>query len=151
MLSWFKKKQFLTSGENDRVVESIRAFEKKTSGEIRVFMESRNPLVNTIERAQAVFGELQMHQTKDRNGVLLYLAVKDREVALLGDVGIHEKVGTAFWEQQVAEMIQLFKQNNLTEGMVKCIEQVGIVLIEKFPYDGSTDQNELSDEIVFGK
>ena len=151
MLSWFKKKQFLTSDENLRVVESIRAFEKKTSGEIRVFIESRNPLVNTIERAQAVFGELQMHQTKERNGVLLYLAVKDREVALLGDVGIHQKVGTAFWEKQVAEMIQLFKQNNLTEGMVKCIEQVGIVLIEKFPYDGSTDQNELSDDIVFGK
>jgi uncharacterized membrane protein len=151
MLSWFKKKQFLTSGENDRVVESIRAFEKKTSGEIRVFIESRNPLVNTIERAQAVFGELQMHQTKERNGVLLYLAVKDREVALLGDVGIHQKVGTAFWEKQVAEMIQLFKQNNLTEGMVKCIEHVGQVLVEKFPHDGTTDQNELSDEIVFGK
>ena len=151
MLSWFKKKQFLTSGENDRVVESIRAFEKKTSGEIRVFIESRNPLVNTIERAQAVFGELQMHQTKERNGVLLYLAVKDREVALLGDVGIHQKVGTAFWEKQVAEMIQLFKQNNLTEGMVKCIEHVGQVLVEKFPYDGTMDQNELSDEIVFGK
>jgi uncharacterized membrane protein len=151
MISWFKKKQFLTPDDNHRVAEAIRAFEKKTSGEIRVFMESRNPLVNTIERAQVVFGELQMHQTKDRNGVLLYLAVKDREVALLGDEGIHQKVGSAFWEKQVAEMIQLFKQNNLTEGMVKCIEHVGLVLVEKFPHDGTTDQNELSDDIVFGK
>ena len=151
MIPWFKKKQLLTVDENRLVMEAIKSFEKKTSGEIRVFMESRNPLVNTIERAQVVFGELQMHQTKDRNGVLLYLAVKDREVALLGDEGIHQKVGTAFWEKQVAEMIQLFKQNNLTEGIVKCIEQVGQVLVEKFPYDGTTDSNELSDEIVFGK
>jgi uncharacterized membrane protein len=133
------------------VVEAIKSFEKKTSGEIRVYIESRNPLVNTIERAQEIFRELQMHQTKDRNGVLLYLAVKDREVALLGDEGIHQKVGTAFWEKQVAEMIQLFKQNNLTEGMVKCIEQVGQVLVEKFPFDSTSDQNELSDDIVFGK
>lgn len=151
MMSLFKKKQILTPEQNKLIVNAIQSCETKTSGEIRVFIESRNPLVNTIERAQAVFGELQMHQTKDRNGVLLYLAVKDREVALLGDEGIHQKVGTAFWEKQVAEMIQLFKQNNLTEGMVKCIEQVGQVLVEKFPYDSTSDQNELSDDIVFGK
>jgi len=151
MITWFKKKDLLTAEENRLVVEAIKSFEKKTSGEIRVYIESRNPLVNTFERAQEIFRELQMHQTKDRNGVLLYLAVKDREVALLGDEGIHQKVGTAFWEKQVAEMIQLFKQNNLTEGMVKCIEQVGQVLVEKFPYDSTSDQNELSDDIVFGK
>lgn len=151
MMSLFKKKQILTPEQNKLIVNAIQSCETKTSGEIRVYIESRNPLVNTLERAQVVFAELKMHQTKDRNGVLLYLAVKDKEVALLGDEGIHQKVGTAFWEHQVAEMINLFKQNNLTDGIVKCIAQVGEVLIEKFPYDGATDLNELSDEIVFGK
>ena len=151
MMSLFKKKQLVTPEQNQLIVKAIQSSEKKTSGEIRIYIESRNPLVSTLERAQIIFDKLQMQNTKQRNGVLLYLAVKDKEVALLGDEGIHKQVGTAFWEKQVAEMINLFKQNNLTEGIVKCIEEVGNVLIAEFPYDGNTDTNELSDEIVFGK
>lgn len=151
MLGLFKKKSLLPLADNKRIVEAIKATERLTSGEIRVYIESRNPLVNTLERASELFFKMQMQNTIQRNGVLLYLAVKDKEVALFGDEGIHQKVGTAFWNQQVSQMIQLFKNNQLADGIVKCISEVGNVLIEKFPYDASVDKNELSDEIVFGK
>ena len=151
MLGLFKKKSLLPSADNKRIVEAIKATELLTSGEIRVYIESKNPLVNTLERASELFFKMQMQNTIQRNGVLLYLAVKDKEVALFGDEGIHQKVGTAFWNQQVNQMIQLFKNNQLADGIVKCISEVGHVLTEKFPYDASIDKNELSDEILFGK
>jgi uncharacterized membrane protein len=151
MLGLFKKKSLLPSADNNRIVEAIKATELLTSGEIRVFIESRNPMVNTLERASELFFKMQMQNTIKRNGVLLYLAVKDKEVALFGDEGIHQKVGSEFWNQQVSQMIQLFKNNQLADGIVKCISEVGNVLIEKFPYDAAVDKNELSDEIVFGK
>lgn len=151
MLCLFKKKSLLSSQDNKRIVDAIKATEQLTSGEIRVYIESRNPLVNTLERASELFFKMQMQNTQQRNGVLLYLALKDKEVALFGDEGIHQKVGSEFWNAQVAQMIQLFKNNQFTDGVVKCIEEVGHVLNEKFPYNADIDKNELPDEIIFGK
>lgn len=150
MFSIFKKKRFLSDAENKRIVEALKSTELLTSGEIRIFIESRNPLVSTMERAMSVFFELQMEKTQQRNAVLLYIAVKDKEVALFGDEGIHQQVGLVFWNQQVQQMIELFKENNLTDGIVKCLVEVGQVLVEKFPYKEGLDKNELPDEIVFG-
>ncbi len=151
MLGLFKKKPLLSQAENKRIVESIKATEQLTSGEIRVYVESRNPLMSTIERAQHIFLQMNMHETRQRNGVLIYVAIKDREVAVVGDIGIHEQVGEEFWNHQVQQMLRFFKENHIADGIIKCIAEIGNVLIEKFPYDAATDKNELPDEIVFGK
>jgi uncharacterized membrane protein len=151
MLGLFSRKSLLSTEDNKRVVEAIRSTEQLTSGEIRVYLESRNPLVSTIERAQEIFLQLNMQATRQRNGVLLYIAVKDHEVALIGDEGIHQLVGSEFWNTQVQQMIVFFKENHLADGIVKCVAEVGNVLIEKFPFDAQTDKNELPDEVVFGK
>ena len=82
---------------------------------------------------------------------MLYLAIKDKEVALFGDEGIHQQVGTEFWNRQVSQLVELFKMNNVADGIIKCINEVGNVLVEKFPYNETDDKNELSDDIVFGK
>ncbi len=151
MFGLLKKKSIFSEEENNRIVKAIQSSELRTSGEIRIYIESRNPLMSTIDRAKAIFQQLQMHETQQRNAVLLYLATKDREVAIFGDDGIHQQVGSAFWTKQVEQMIGLFKENNLVDGIVKCVEEVSQVLIEKFPHQGQADQNELPDEIVFGK
>ncbi len=151
MFGLFKKKPLFSDAENTRIVEAIKSSEQLTSGEIRIYIESKNPLVSTIDRASEIFFNLKMQETQQRNAVLLYLAYKDKEVAIFGDEGIHQQVGSAFWNDQVKQMVTLFKENNLTEGIVKCITEVGNVLIEKFPYKGNMDKNELPDEIVFGK
>ena len=151
MFGLFKKKPLFSDAENARIVEAIKSSEQLTSGEIRIYIESKNPLVSTIERASEIFFNLKMQETAQRNAVLLYLAYKDKEVAIFGDEGIHQQVGTEFWNNQVKQMVLLFKENNLSEGIVKCITEVGHVLIEKFPHQGIMDKNELPDEIVFGK
>ena len=151
MFSFFNKKNFFTREENDRIVSAIREAEKRTSGEVRIFIETKNPLVDPLERAALIFSKLKMEETDHRNAVLLYIATKHRELALYGDKGIHEKVGTDYWQNEVKMMLKHFSENHLVEGIVKCLKDVGETLAEKFPYIPTEDKNELPDEIIFGK
>ena len=89
-----------------------------------------------------------MHKTDERNGILFYIALHDHKFAVIGDAGIHAKVGDAFWEDVKNEMIPLFKEGKLAEGLIKGIGKAGKELKSFFPYQ-SNDKNELSDEISF--
>ena len=146
-----KKKSIFTEEETRRIVSAIRTSELKTSGEIRVFIEARNPYVSPMDRAVEVFANLKMEQTEHRNGVLLYIAHKHHEVALFADAGIYEKAGKDFWDAEVVKMIANFRENHLPEGIIHCLLDVGNVLAAAFPYSPSEDKNELPDDIVFGK
>lgn len=145
-----KSKPVFTPAEAEQIVKAIREAEKATSGEVRVFIEKKNPLVSPLERAAEVFYDLKMQETDHRNGVLLYLATDHHEVALYGDEGIHRALGSEWWEKEVREMLQYFKQQDLASGIIQCISHAGRALQEKFPYEAGTDRNELPDEIVFG-
>jgi len=147
----FKKKDFFSAAEQEQIVEAIRIAEKETSGEVRVYVESKNPFVDPVDRAAQVFYKLKMYDTEHRNAVLLYIATKHKELALFGDEGIFEKTGADYWNSAVKSMLAQFTRDNISGGIEQCILQVGRTLKEKFPYDPSTDKNELPDEIVFGK
>ncbi len=147
----FRKKDFFSAGEKEQIVQAIRIAEKQTSGEIRVYVESKNPFVDAIDRAGQIFQKLKMENTEHRNAVLLYIAIKHKELALFGDEGIHTKVGTGYWGNAVSNMIATFSKDNITDGIVQCIGHIGDTLKEQFPYTANTDKNELPDEIVFGK
>ncbi len=145
-----KQKDWFTPTEHAAIVNAIRASEKRTSGEIRVFIESRCSYVDPVDRAVEVFFGLKMEKTEDRNGVLLYIAMKDHQLAVFGDRGIHEKVGTAFWNSEVTQMLSSFGKQNYAEGIVKIITDIGDALVAHFPYENE-DRNELPDDIVFGR
>ena len=151
IFSIFKKKvEFFSSEDQSRILETIRKAEKRTSGEIRMFIELKNPLVDPLERAALIFSKLKMEETDHRNAVLLYIATKHKELALYGDKGIHEQVGSEYWKNEVKMMLQHFSENHLVDGIVKCITDIGETLTEKFPYIPTEDKNELPDDIVFG-
>ena len=147
----FKKKPVFTVEENERIVSAIREAEKRTSGEIRIYLEPKNPLVDILERAAFLFFKLKMDQTDQRNAVLLYIAFEHKELALFGDTGIHEKVGNEYWANEVMKMINAFNRDNIAEGIRQCVLNIGEALAMHFPYDRNTDKNELPDDIVFGK
>jgi len=92
-----------------------------------------------------------MDKTEQRNAVLIYVALKDRQLAVFGDEGIHQKVGEEYWNKVVGEMLRSFNSNNYGEGISNCAIQIGDALKENFPFDKETDKNELPDEIVFGR
>jgi uncharacterized membrane protein len=146
-----KKKKFFTAEENQRIVEAIQQAEKNTSGEVRVFVESKCSYMDAIDRATEVFFKLQMQNTAERNAVLVYIAIKDRQLAIFGDEGIHKKVGNEYWSRLVKHMISHFSKNNFAEGIRQSIVEIGQDLQKHFPHHKYTDKNELPDDIVFGK
>lgn len=151
LFPWQKQAEFFSSDEMERILDAIRAAEKRTSGEVRVFVESRCRFVDAIDRAAEIFFQLKMDETEQRNGTLLYVAVRDHQVAVFGDEGIHKKVGPQYWEAEVNKMLNQFRNQHLADGMVECINDIGEALYQHFPFNRDTDKNELPDEIVFGR
>lgn len=138
-----------SSSDKLRIVGAIQEAEKQTSGEIQVHIE-RHCSIDVMDRAAEVFETLKMHMTKERNGVLFYLAVEDHQFAVLGDSGINQVVPENFWEKIKDEMVSLFKQKAFTDGLIKGISLCGKELKTHFPFDQKGDMNELPDEISFG-
>ena len=152
MFSLFRKrKPFFTEPERNQIVESVRQAELRTSGEVRVFVESFCPYVDAVDRAGEIFFRLEMDETAQHNAVLVYVALKDRQLAVFGDAGIHERVGTEYWNSEVGMMISKFNSENYADGISQCVLDIGQALQHHFPYDKATDKNELPDDIVFGK
>lgn len=147
----FKKKEFFTEEEKQTIVEAVHRAELRTSGEIRVFVEHRCRYVNAIDRAIEIFENLKMNKTQLRNAVLVYVALKDRQLAIFGDEGIHQKVGNEYWANEVVKMIHAFNRDNIATGIAQCVANIGETLCTHFPYDKNTDKNELPDDIVFGR
>ena len=142
----------LSASDKQLLVQAIQAAEKTTSGEIRVFIESHLPKkMDALQRATEIFFKNNMNETKDRNGVLVYVALEDKKLAIYGDQAIYEKLGVEFWYSQVQEMTSHFKNANYVQGMVQVIGALGEALTENFPFDRVLDTNELSDEIMIGK
>jgi uncharacterized membrane protein len=133
-----------------RIVETIRLVEKRTSGEVRIYVESRCRMVDAIDRAAELFYGLKMDKTDDRNGVLVYIAINDHQLALFADDGIYKRMGADFWNNEVRKMISSFKADDITGGLINIVNDVGEALRFHFPYDNDTDKNELPDDIVFG-
>jgi uncharacterized membrane protein len=148
---WQKTEEFFTEVDKQRVLEAIRLAEMQTSGEIRLFVESKCRYMDAVDRAAEIFLQLKMTETALRNATLVYVAVKDHQAAVFGDQGIHEKVGTTFWEEEVNKMLLHFKKEHLADGLIEVINDIGVALKTHFPYNSGTDKNELPDEIVFGK
>jgi uncharacterized membrane protein len=147
----FKKREFFSSEDKEQIVEAIRMAEKETSGEIRIYVESKNPFVDAIDRAAEIFFKLKMQDTDNRNAVLLYIAMDHKELALFADEGIYQKAGAEYWNAAVKNMLAQFTKDNISNGIEQCIHQICQTLKEKFPYNPKEDKNELPDEIVFGK
>ena len=136
-----------TGIEEELIVAAIRYAEHKTSGELRVHIEA-DCKADPYERAVAVFGELKMHETAARNGVLIYIASGDKKYAIVGDSGIHEKLGDHYWQDIKDTMLASFVKGYIAAGLVQAIIDIGHQLSAHFP-SLDDDKDELSNEISF--
>lgn len=142
-------KGLFSKEEQQAIVEAIKEAELNTSGEIRVHIESHCK-IDSCDRAAYIFNYLGMCKTKERNGVLFYLAVKSRKFAVIGDSGIDAKVPDGFWDSVKASLASDFAKGDFAGGLIRGIRMAGESLKKYFPYS-SDDVNEQPDEISFGK
>lgn len=140
-------KNFFSLTDKEHIVAAIREAEKATSGEIRVHLENYCR-EDVLDRAAFLFDQLKINQTELRNGVLFYVAVKDRKFAIIGDAGINAVVEEHFWEDIKLLMGEHFKLGEFVIGLQKGIQKAGTKLKKHFPVN-QEDVNELSDEISF--
>lgn len=140
--------KFLDRDQEETLVSAIQEAEKQTSGEIRLHIEKTCSEEDPLNRAQEVFASLEMHETEQNNGILIYVSWKDHKIAIWGGQGIHEKVGQDFWNDELNLLIEYFKKEEYVEGLRTVILQIGDKLKEFYPYQ-SDDRNELSDDISY--
>ena len=135
----------LAAADRKRVMAAIHAAEQMTSGEIRVHVQPRCG-EDPVQDATRVFERLGMTRTAARNGVLIFLAVRDRRFAVIGDTGIHTAVGEAFWRTTAAAMTSHFTRSELAAGLEAGVLAVGEALKHHFPHQRN-DVNELPNTI----
>jgi uncharacterized membrane protein len=140
-----KTEEFLTKAEEKEIISAIRIAETNTSGEIRIHIEASSEKAH-YDRALEVFQLLEMHNTKDANGVLIYVAVKDHKFVICGDKGIHDVVPENFWDATKDVIQNQFKKGNFKQGIVDGILKAGAELQSHFPWQ-TDDENELPNEI----
>jgi uncharacterized membrane protein len=132
----------------DRVNQAIKDAERRTSGEVRVCLARF--FWGSVERAaDRAFTRLGMDRTAQRNGILFFVVPARRRFVVLGDEGIHAKVGPEFWRGVAAAVSERFRRRDFTAGLVIGIETVGRELAAHFPFDPATDRNELPDDVDF--
>ncbi len=144
-----KIEDFLTPEQEKLIADSIELAETGTTGEIRVHIERRCK-EDPLHRAISLFGELRMHETQYKNGVLIYISISDHKLAIYGDEGIHSIVGNEFWDADVKILIDHFKSGKFAQGIIEVVSRVGEKLAEHFPATGETNPDELDNTVSFG-
>jgi len=143
------RKKLIRIIDHEKIKEAIQKAEHRTSGEIRV---SVAPFFwgNVHKVAEKAFVRLGMTRTKDHNAVLFFVVPARRKFVVLGDSGIHARVGQEFWHRVVAVVSERFRRGDFTGGLIRGIEEVGEQLSTHFPYDVAADVDELPDDVDFG-
>lgn len=142
-------KMFFTEDEQKKIVEAIKDAERNTSGEIKVHIDNTSQWEDVVTKASKVFDKLELEKTKQRNGVLIYIAKEDRQFAIWADKGINNVVPEGYWESTIDLMRSYMKVGQYAEGVIKAINMIGVKLKKYFPLE-KDDKNELSNDISFG-
>lgn len=143
-----RAQEFLNQLQHEEIVGAIRQAEAKTSGEIRVLI-SHKQLTDPIAAAEAEFARLGMTKTKEKNGVLIFVAPRSRNLAIVGDQGVHNHCGDTFWREVRDEMTTHFRKSEFTQAILHGIRKAGDLLAQHFPRRPE-DKNELPDEVERG-
>ena len=131
------------------IEQAIADLEKKTSAELRVYVERKKADAgrSALQQATFLFQQLEMEKTALRNGVLIYLALQSKQCAIVGDQGIDQYVEADFWQRACDLIVEQAKQKQYTQGIVNAIAMIGERLAQYFPYQ-EDDKNELPNEVV---
>ena len=142
-----KKNKFLSSKDEKKIIKAIQKAEKNTSGEIRIHIEFESS-TNHFDKALEVFEQLEMHKTKDRNGVLFHVSPTDHSFTIIGDEGINNATPDDFWDEIKNDVLKHFKKEHYVKGLCEGIKKTGKALKKYFPHQ-KDDTNELPDEISY--
>ena len=139
---------FFTEDEKEVIVSAIRKTELHTTGEIRVHI-TNNSNKDVFKDALRIFEKLNMHKTPFRNGVLIFIAVKDRKFSVIGDEGIYDKLDKDYWNFISSILARNFSEKKHVNGLIEAIENIGNTLAKHYPNLDDIQTNNLPDDLSF--
>ena len=145
---WQWVKRVLTPQEEARLVEAIRRAEQGNRGEVLVHVERRCVGGNALARAMALFEKL-VRQTAADTGVILYVAVEERKVAVFAGRGVRGAAMPGFWESVVEAVTEGLERGELVSGLEVAVERMGGLLRTVIPGEDVAG-NELPDRVSQG-
>lgn len=146
-MAYAEHEQPFTPEQEERIEAAISNAERMTSGEIRIHVEKTCP-DDALSRARHVFDALEMYNTQDRNGVLLYIALEDHKLAIYGDEDIHSTMGVNYWAGVIELIVSHFLKKDIAGGIEAGIMELGRILKKYYPYQ-TDDTNELDNAISY--
>lgn len=114
---------------------------------LRLIVPRRIQHQATHRRAQRLFLECGVVETRDRSGVLIVLSELEHRVEIMGDRGIHEQLGAAAWQALVEHLVGSIRRGRVVDGLRSVIEKLGQELSAKFP-PRPDDTNELANHVI---
>ena len=148
-------RRLFAAGDLEAIGAAVAVAERETSAEIRVHLDRQLarhtdvPSGDALARARQVFVRLRMHETDEHNGVLIYLAVEDRKLAIVGDDAVHACVGEQYWASVRDAMVERLRRGEAREAILHAVGDVGAILRKFFPPRPGR-HNQLSDEVSLG-
>lgn len=133
---------------------AVHAGEQRHRGEVRVAIEASMPLghawsgVTPRERARVLFGALEVWNTEDHSGVLLYINLADHAVELLADRGIDARVRPEAWCDICDTLAHGLKKDLSVRPVLEAVARIHALLIEHYPAGDGHNPNELDDRPI---
>lgn len=140
-------KKLLTLADDVRVVEAIGRAEQGSRGEVRVHLERKCVPADPLERAREVFEALDMYETAEQTGVLLYVSLEPRIVSVFAGQGIHGAAAPGFWDEVIDRVAKGFAEGQAAKGLIEALDEIGKLLREAVPGE-DTHGNELPNTIT---
>ena len=99
------------------------------------------------QKAYESFMQLNLHRTKDRTGILIFVSMLEHRIMVLADSGINDVAPENYWQDVVGVLSARIRSGDLVSGLCEAITLCGELLEEKFPI-AADDQNELKNTVV---
>jgi putative membrane protein len=113
----------------------------------RFFITQQQLDYSTRLRAENVFLEEEVFNTKHRTGILIFISFFEHEVIVMADKGINKVVDQKQWDQIVSGLVSHIRTGKIVEGLEIAIKQCGDLLLEKGFVKADDDINELGDDL----
>ena len=140
-------KKLLTREDDVRVIEAIGRAEQGSRGEVRVHLERKCVPEDPLDRAREVFAALDMYETEEQTGVLLYVALEPRVACVFAGQGIHGAADPGFWDGVIDKVAAGFGSGQAAKGLIEALDAIGDLLREAVPGE-DTHGNELPNTIT---
>ena len=134
-----KLNHFVQQLDRERLTAAIKEAERGNSGDVVLFI-SHHKVADAVSAAHSSFSELKLAQTCPQNSVLIFVAPKSRQLAIIGGADLHQRLPSEWWSNLVGTVTAHFANGALNDGLLYALAEIGIAQRMYFSTDENADR-----------